>query len=291
MAGRRRRAWRVVAVVVACVLVLGAVGAVAARALQARIVYHPATASPPPAASVIPGASDVTLTTSDGLALAAWFVPPAAGAPDRGQAVLLAPGNGGNRADRAGLARELAARGLAVLLLEYRGFGGNPGTPSQAGLLRDALAAQRALADRGYPPDRTIYFGESIGTGVVADLQAQVPPAGIVLRSPFTSLADVGRHLVPLPRPLVRFVLDRNRFPVAQRFAASDVPVTIVQGSADRLTPPSQSDAVAAGARNLVEHVEVPGAGHNDAVLFGPLVADAVVRLADRVRSQPVRTP
>lgn len=284
MATSRRRAVRVLAVVLGGALVLGVLGVVGARAFQDRLVYHPTRSAPPPAASVLAGASDVTLTTSDGLELGAWFVPPASGSPDRGQAVLLAPGNGGNRAGRAGLARELAVRGLAVLLLDYRGFGGNPGRPSEAGLLRDALAAQAELAARGYPPDLTIYFGESIGTGVVSALQAQVPPAGIVLRSPFTSLADVGRRVVPLPGPVVRLVLDRNRFPVAEQIAASDVPATVIQGSADRLTPPAQSDAVAAGAGNLVEHLVVPGAGHDDAVLFGPVVADAVARLADRVR-------
>lgn len=283
MATSRRRVVRVLAFVLGGVLVLAVLGVVGARALQDRLVYHPARTAPPPAASVLPGGSDVTLTTSDGLELGAWFVPPAAGSPDRDLAVLLAPGNGGNRAGRAGLARELSDRGLAVLLLDYRGFGGNPGTPSEAGLLRDARAAQDELVARGYPADRTIYFGESIGTGVVAGLQEQVPPAGLVLRSPFTSLADVGGRVVPLPGPVVRLVLDRNRFPVAEQIAASDVPVTVIQGSADRLTPPAQSDAVAAGARNLVEHLVVPGAGHNDAVLFGPVVADAVARLADHV--------
>ena len=83
-------------------------------------------------------------------------------------AVLVAPGNGGNRLGRADLAEELRRRGLAVLLMDYRGYGGNPGDPSEDGLARDAVAAAEALEDLGFPPERTIYFGESLGTGVVA---------------------------------------------------------------------------------------------------------------------------
>ena len=112
-------------------------------------------------------------------------------------AVLVAPGNGGNREGRAGLAEELSERGLAVLLMDYRGYGGNPGSPSEEGLAADAFAAAEALEALGYPPERTIYFGESLGTGVVAAFQVRRPPAGMVLRSPFTELADVGAHHYP----------------------------------------------------------------------------------------------
>jgi fermentation-respiration switch protein FrsA (DUF1100 family) len=281
---QRRPSWlrRVTAAVVAVVLVVGvALGAV--WVFQSRLVFHPSRATLPPASAVVPGAVDVTLTTADGLRLGAWFVPPAVGAEARDQAVLVAPGNGGDRSGRAGLGEQLAERGFAVLLMDYRGYARNPGSPSEAGVLLDARAAQRELAARGYPPDRTIYLGESIGTGVVAGLQAQVPPAGMVLRSPFTSVPDVARALLPLPHWLADLLLDRNVFPVAQQVAASDVPLTVLQGDADTLIPPAQSDAVAAAARHLVEHISVPGAGHNDPEWHGALVADAVARLADAV--------
>jgi fermentation-respiration switch protein FrsA (DUF1100 family) len=193
----------------------------------------------------------------------------------------VAPGNGGSRADRAGLAEELRRRGLAVLLMDYRGYGGNPGSPSEDGLALDAMAAVQALEDLGYPADRTIYFGESLGTGVVAALQARPPPAGMVLRSPFTELADVGAWHYPwLP---VRLLL-RDRFPVASHLASSDVPVTVVYGDRDSVVPTQLSARVADEARVLAERVVIAGAGHNDAVMFGSRVAEAVARLADRVR-------
>src|SRR5688572_32476722 len=153
-------------------------------ALQRQLIYFPDPTPVPPAADVIDGARDVTLHTADGLELGAWFVP-ATGPVDTGMVVLVAPGNGGNRAGRAGFAEELSRRGLAVLLMDYRGYGGNPGSPSQDGLAADADAAVAAPEALGYPPQRTVYFGESLGSGVVAALQARQPSAGIVLRLPF----------------------------------------------------------------------------------------------------------
>jgi fermentation-respiration switch protein FrsA (DUF1100 family) len=263
---------------VVLVVLLG-VGLAVVWGLQRQLIYYPDASDVPPAGDVLPGARDVTLETHDGLELGAWYVPADADR-DTGLAVLMAPGNGGNRAGRADLARDLADRGLAVLVIDYRGYGGNPGSPSEDGLAADADAAVRALADLGHPVDRTIFLGESLGTGVVAGLQQRHRPAGIVLRSPFTDLADVGRHHYPwLP---VRTLL-RDRFPVLEPLAASDVPVTVVYGDRDDVVPTELSARVADGVPVLVERVVLEGAGHNDAVMFGPRVADAVARLARSV--------
>jgi pimeloyl-ACP methyl ester carboxylesterase len=250
--------------------------------LQRQLIYFPDESSVPPAGEVIEGARDVTLHTDDGLELGAWFVPaaPPPGATDRRMAVLVAPGNGGNRAGRAGFAGELRRRGFAVLLMDYRGYGGNPGSPSEEGLARDAIAAAEALEDLGYPAERTIYFGESLGSGVVAALQARRPPAGMVLRSPFPELADVGAHHYPwLP---VRLLL-RDRFAVLDHLAGSDVPVTVVYGDRDSVVPTELSERVADEALALDERVVISGADHNDPVMFGSRVADAVARLSDQV--------
>ncbi len=248
-------------------------------ALQRQLIYLPDTRAVSSAGAVLEGAKDVSLHTSDGLTLAAWFVP-AAGDTDRGMAVLVAPGNGGNRSDRVGLASGLSGRGFAVLLLDYRGYGGNPGSPSEDGLAADADAAVAELAERGYPARRTIYFGESLGGGVVAALQARRPPAGVVLRSPFTELADVGAHHYPwLP---VRLLL-RDRFPVVAHLSRSEIPVTVVYGDRDSVVPTRLSARVADEATSLVERVVIPGADHNDPVMVGRPVVDAVVRLAEAV--------
>jgi uncharacterized protein len=246
-------------------------------AMQRQLIYFPDEHVVPPADEVLQGARDVTLHTEDGLQLGAWFLPARAGAPSTPMAVLVAPGNGGNRQGRAGLAHELSNRGLAVLLLDYRGYGGNPGSPSEGGLVSDALAATDALQAMGYPATRTIYFGESLGAGVVAALQARRPPAGLVLRSPFTELADVGAHHYPfLP---VRTLL-RDRFPVVEHLSSSLVPTSVIYAARDSVVPSALSARVADSARVLFERRVIRGVDHNDPAMFGPQVADVVARLA-----------
>ena len=264
-------------VLVALVVVaLGATVTGAFWALQRRLIYLPDTAPVAAAETWLPGARDVVLTTTDGVELGAWWLPaPAADAP----AVLVANGNGGSRDLRAPLARALAEEGLSVLLFDYRGYGGNDGTPSEQGLARDVRAARQWLVDEaGVAPERLLYFGESLGCAVVTELAVEHPPAGLVLRSPFTDLAAVGQvHYPFLP---VRALL-RDRFPVAERIARVRVPTVVVYGDADSIVPPSQSRAVADAAADLREVVEVTGADHNDrALLDGRELVGAVVRLA-----------
>jgi fermentation-respiration switch protein FrsA (DUF1100 family) len=243
--------------------------------LQRRLIYFPDTAVPP-AGSVLPGVQEITLQTEDGLTLGAWHVTPAGA--DRGITVLVTPGNAGSRALRAPLARRLAAKGFAVLLLDYRGYGGNPGSPSEDGLIADARAARAYLLDHGVPAQRMIYFGESLGAAVATRLAAEQPPGALMLRSPFTSLAAVGsRHYPLLP---VRLLL-RDRFPVTELISQIRVPTAVIYGSADMVVPPEQSVAVAAAAAGLVRTVEVVGADHNDAALLeGNELVAAVLDLA-----------
>jgi fermentation-respiration switch protein FrsA (DUF1100 family) len=248
-------------------------------AFQRKIIYLPDRSSPPPASSVLPGGQDVTLHTADGLALTAWYVP----APDAACpiTVLVAPGNGGNRAGRTALALGLNERGYGVLLLEYRGYGGNPGSPSEQGLALDALAARDFLIGRGVPDDRMIHFGESLGGAVVSRLAAEHPPAGTLLRSPFTELADAAAEQFPLV-PVRRLLWDR--FPVAALVAEQHQPFEVVYGAGDTIIPPAMSRRVASSAGGPVTVTVVPGADHNDpALAFGPATLDAVDRLADRV--------
>jgi fermentation-respiration switch protein FrsA (DUF1100 family) len=243
--------------------------------LQRRLIYFPDSMIPP-AGSVLPGAQEVTLRTEDGLALGAWHLAPTGA--DRGITILVTPGNAGSRALRAPLANRLAAAGFAVLLLDYRGYGGNPGSPSENGLITDARAARAYLADHGVPAERLIYFGESLGAAVATRLAVEQPPGGLVLRSPFTSLAAVGsRHYPLLP---VRLLL-RDRFPVTELIAKVTVPTVVVYGSADTIVPPEQSAAVAAAAGGPVRAVPVVGADHNDVALVeGNVLLAAVLELA-----------
>jgi fermentation-respiration switch protein FrsA (DUF1100 family) len=259
----------VIALVAALVLLLAAIWL-----FQRKLIYLPDSTPVPPAGDVLPGAADVQLRTSDGLELGAWLVPPAQPGPYA--VVLVANGNAGNRADRAPLAAALSRAGSAVLLFDYRGYGGNPGSPSEDGLKLDIRAAHQYLTeDLQIPASRLIYYGESLGSAVVTELAAEHPPAGLVLRSPFTDLAATGQEHYPfLP---VRLML-RDTFPVADTIARVNAPVTVVLGTNDRIVPPEQSRTVARAAKARL--VEVAGADHNDRVLLdGPELIDAVTAL------------
>jgi uncharacterized protein len=245
-------------------------------AFQRSLIYLPDGGPVAPVESVLPGAREVVLETADGLELGAWFLPDKE--PDA-PAVLVANGNGGSRELRAPLARALGEAGLAVLLFDYRGYAGNPGSPTEDGLALDVRAAREFLVtDAGATPDRLLYFGESLGAAVVTELATEHPPAGLVLRSPFVDLASVGAvHYPFLP---VRLLL-RDRYPVAEQLGRVRVPTTVVYGGSDSIVPPAQSRAVADAAAQLHRLVEVPGADHNDLVLLdGAAVVSAVVELA-----------
>jgi uncharacterized protein len=274
--GAPRRVVNMILIVLAAVALL----LIAVWALQRRLIYLPDHQAVPPAAEVLPGARDVKLVTDDGLELGAWFVP--ATAADRGVTVLVAGGNAGDRSLRAPLARALAGRGLSVLLFDYRGYGGNPGSPSEQGLARDVRAAYRFLVEQAQvPPDRLLYFGESLGAAVVTELATERPPAGLVLRSPFGDLASVGRVHYPF---LPVAALLRDRYALADQLGKVTAPTVVVYGTSDTIVPPEQSLAVATAAAGPTHVVRVDGADHNDrSLLDGTQLIDAVVQLADRV--------
>lgn len=260
------------ALVVALALVLLLV---AAWFGQRALIYHPDAAEPEPPTD----AEAVPLRTGDGLELTAWRFPPAGA--DREAAVLVLPGNAGNRGGRTELGRSLAGAGFTALLVDYRGYGGNPGSPSEDGLHQDALAAWEHLRE-DFAADSIILFGESLGSGVAARLDAETGPAGIVFRSPFTGLAAVASEHYPfLPVDL----LLRDRYPVVEHLDEGTGPVVVVYAAADEVVPAEQSLEVAAAAEAAGREttvVEIEAEGHNDLALgAGPDVIAAVAALAD----------
>jgi fermentation-respiration switch protein FrsA (DUF1100 family) len=274
--------------ILAAVALVSLAGVVAYAWLnQRRMIYFPLGAGAPAVpAALLRGVETVSFETADGVRLAGWFVPPRDGTATA--TVLVLNGNAGNRGDRVALAAELAGRGLAVLLFDYRGFGGNPGSPSEEGLLDDARAARAWLERRsGVEPDRIAYFGESLGAAVAVALAAERPPLALILRSPFTSLVDVGRvHYPWLPVSL----LLADRYPSVERIRAVSCPLLVVAGTADRIVPIEQSRALFdAAPRTMKRFIAIDGAGHNDEELAGgPRLGEAVVAFVARALRAPV---
>jgi fermentation-respiration switch protein FrsA (DUF1100 family) len=246
-------------------------------ATQRRLMYFPMGDVLEPAAQV----ERVTFPTADGLTLHGWFFP-APPSPARFTIVVF-NGNAGNRSYRAPLASALRARGHAVLLFDYRGYGGNPGTPTESGLREDARAARAfVLARADVDRERIVYFGESLGTGVAVTLADEHPPAALVLRSPFTSMVDVGRmHYPILP---VRWFL-RDRYLSSERIAGIKCPLLVIAGDRDSVIPLDHSQQLydAATATSRKEMLIVRGADHNDAALLdGNEMIAAVVGFIQR---------
>lgn len=243
--------------------------------VQRRLIYFPDSLLAPPDRVGLPDAQVVTFTTDDGVRLESWFVPP--GKPGDGvPTVLFLPGNAGNRAMRAPLAARLAEQGVQSLLVDYRGYGGNPGSPSEDGLIRDARAARRYLLGRtDVDPRRLVFFGESLGTGVAVRLASETVPAALILRSPYTSLRDVGRHHYPF---LPMFLL-RDTFPSIERMPSVKCPVLVIAARHDSIVPtPLSEQLFAAAPASDKRLLIVDRVDHNDyELLAGRPVVTAIV--------------
>ena len=235
---------------------------------QRRLMYFPTQNL----GDLPPSVEEVAYSTADQLSMRAWFLPTESQPVGT---VVVFNGNAGNRADRWPLGEALRTSGFSVLLVDYRGYGGNPGSPSQPGLYADALAALEYVRSRpDVDPDRIIYFGESLGSGVAIQLAVTDPPAALVLRSPFTSMADVAAvHYSILSLAL------KDRYPSLEKIPEVDAPVMIVAGSADGIVPVEQSRTVFEAARHPGQYLELQGADHNDwALVAGDEMVGQVVR-------------
>ncbi len=206
---------------------------------------------------------DLRFRAADGTRLHGWLVPGRAETP-----LLWFHGNAGNIGDRvpllADLHRELQ---VAILILEYRGYGASEGTPSEAGLYLDARAALATLAEQlAVPAGRVVLFGQSLGAAVAVELASHGPPAGLILESPFTSVADMARHHYAW---LPVWPLLRGRFDSLARIADLSAPLLLVHGADDEIVPARMGERLFAAAREPKRLLLIPGGGHNDAYLVG----------------------
>jgi hypothetical protein len=152
-----------------------------------------------------------------------------------------------------------------VFLVDYRGYGLSEGEPSESGLYRDARAVRRAAAERGFAPERIVLFGESLGSAVATDLAAETACAGVVLETPFLSIAEMAR----VHYPFVPTFLIRSRYDNAAKIARVAAPKLFLVAERDEVAPPEQGRKLFELAPPPKTLYLIPRAGHNDTYVVG----------------------
>ncbi|MGB7373041.1 alpha/beta hydrolase [Pontixanthobacter sp.] len=230
-------------------------------AQQTRLIYpSPDIVSPLP-----DGFEEVFLQTADGLELRSFYRRAGAGQPT----VVYFHGNGGTLYGSVVATEQVAALGYGLLLVEYRGYGGNAGTPCEQGFYADGRAALAFLTGQDIAKGQIIVMGNSIGTGTAVQLATEISPKALVLSAPFTSLPDAASEVLWwLPvRPLIRDTYDN-----ASKIGQITAPTLIVHGSNDTLIPYQHGEALAE-AGPAAEFILFDAEGHD--LIFTPAVQAA----------------
>lgn len=210
----------------------------------------------------LPDGEIVSIRTADSVQLRGWYLPasPTPGARHPTPALLWFYGNMETVSALAPIVRDLRPPGIALLIVDYRGYGESEGEPSEAGIYRDAEAAWGYLASRAdVDSTRIAVYGRSVGSAVATYLADVKPVRAVVLESPFSNAAEMARvHYAMLPRFVVRMSLDN-----LARVARLTAPLLIFHGAEDEIVPPRMGRAVAE-AGHAREFVLISGSGHND---------------------------
>ena len=213
----------------------------------------------------------LTLTASDGVSLRAWFIP-----SDRkdAQVLLCLHGNGGNLSDRVEKMKLFHSAGAAQLWVDWRGYGESAGSPSEAGLYRDAQAAWEWLASaKSIPASRIVLYGESLGCGPAVEMALRRKAAGLIVDSGFTSVPDMARLILPwFPRLLIK-----TRFDNLSKLPRVQVPTLFLHSPEDDIVPYEMARRNFAAAGGRKRFVDLRGS-HNEGFLDAGESYPAAVR-------------
>jgi uncharacterized protein len=273
------RRWRGAALAAVGIALLGA----SVVALEDRFIYFPIRPLAGTPADLGLPYQDARFQAADGTRLHGWFLP-----GRRNLTWLWLHGNAGNishRLENLALLREHL--GVHAFIFDYRGYGQSAGQPSEAGLYEDATAALAYV--RGLPdvdPTRIVLFGRSLGAAVAVELAAREAVRGVILESPFASVAAMARVSFPyLPLgPLLR-----TRFDSLRRIGQVRAPLLVLHSPMDEVVPYAQGEALfAAAPEPKWLHAIGGGAGHNDTYLRGgPPYWDALAAFLARLDAPP----
>lgn len=209
---------------------------------QRRLMYNPYFHVNTPHRNQSPDLEKITLQTNDGLKLISYYKAPKT-KPD-GElypTILYLHGNTGPAGDAAHKLIPIVDAGYGVLLLEYRGFGPNPGKPTEKGLIADAEAGLHFIHLKQGKKAKVIYYGMSMGTGVANGLAEKRPPAGLILECGFTSMTDAARHhyfMFP-----VKYMI-KDTFESKRRIQTLQAPLLVLHGQKDGTVPVEQGKEI-----------------------------------------------
>lgn len=231
---------------------------------QRSFLYFPDARRPVAAEAGIPELREVQLTTADGLHLLAWYVPPT----QVRSVILYFHGNGGSIAARKDRLAMFARAGYGVLMPEYRGYGGNPGSPSEQAFFADAEAALFFLHGQAFDDPAIVVYGESLGTGVAVALAGKRQMQALILDTPYTTIAAVAeKRFFYVPVDL----LLKDRFDSLSRIGDMRAPLLVIQGAHDRVIPPALGRALFDAANEPKELRIDPDGNHSDLLERGAL--------------------
>jgi fermentation-respiration switch protein FrsA (DUF1100 family) len=231
--------------------------------MQPRLLYYPEmpgrelSATP---ADIGLDYESVRLTTRDGVQLSGWFVPH----PRDRATLLFLHGNAGNISHRLDSIRLFHDLGLAVFIIDYRGYGESGGRPTEEGTYRDAATAWEYLVgQRHLAPGEIVVFGRSLGGAIAADLASRTQPAALFLESTFVSVPDMAATLYPW---LPVHWLSRYRYDTGAKLASISAPLLIAHSADDEIIPYAQGRRLFDLAREPKQFLELRG-GHNGGFL------------------------
>lgn len=276
---------------------------------QRSLIYFPAkidSISPEFAGLAEGQVHTLTVTSDDGIVRHGWHVLPVGrfALNDRDvllelerdvPVVLIFPGNAGNRSYRVEMLELLTSLGVHTILVDYRGYGENRGSPSEEKFARDADSLWKYVTEKlGVPHSRIIILGESLGGGVATRLAAEMcrkgtPPQGLILKATFNSLIDVAAFHYPL-LPVEWVLVDKYRS--NRQIKDLTCPLLMIHGRRDRVVPFELGrklfDVAPAESINGIskEMVELPVSGHNDILITGKRDFKDAVRKFLRTISQ-----
>jgi fermentation-respiration switch protein FrsA (DUF1100 family) len=221
--------------------------------LQRRMMYLPSTEIP-----VVPayatGLEQVSLTAGDGTRLLAWHWP-----GELPGTVVLFHGNAGHRGHRLHWMQRIRAMGYGAFVLDYRGYGGSEGSPTEDGLYQDGEAALAWVRERA--GGAVVIAGSSIGGGVAVEMARRHPPRGLMLTNTAPSTTAIAKNAYPfLP---VGWLL-KDRFENGRKIAEVKCPVLVLHGEDDTIAPVALGRRLHARANEPKTLVVLPGVGHND---------------------------